>query len=264
MALTFWGWRESIALSGSRRNFLRRIGGFNRTDSKQTFNTQRKSKMNRITKIIGAAALVAVVTTSAALAQGHGQPDGTGLPLVITLTATATVQTNDTSSSNAKTGTLTSKTTTFKFTQADIIATVEGAHSAVPTKSAVLQITPVTIEVVDGTNHYDATPFVTLTFEQDGNSIWTGTTSTNIANGDLVEKYTGKYISGFDFERGNGDFISVGGLATEIYSIAAVSKTGGKAATDTVSTTFAGEGKKGGAKAIVTGVLKATGKGTLQ
>jgi hypothetical protein len=264
MSLTILGRHESIDSSWSGRNFLRRIGRIPSSWFQSISNKQRKFKMKRIVGFIGAAALATLISTSSALAQGNGQPDGTGLPLVITLSAVATVQTNDTSSSNAKTGTLTSKTTTFKFTQADIIATVEGAHAAVPTKSAVLQITPVTIEVVDGTNHYDATPFVTLTFEQDGNSIWTGTTSTNIANGDIVEKYTGKYISGFDFERGNGDFISVGGLATEIYSIGAVSKAGTKAASDTVSASFAGEGRKSGAKAIVTGTLKATGKGTLQ
>lgn len=220
--------------------------------------------MNRIIGIIGVTAMAALVSTSSALAQGNGRPDGTGLPLVITMSATATIQSADTSSDNGKTGTLTSKTSTFKFTQADIISTVEGAHSAVPTKSAQLVITPLTIEVVDGTNHYDATPFVTLTFEQDGNGVWTGTTSTNDASGDLVEKYTGHYVVGFDFDRGNGDFISVGGLATEIYSIAAASKTGVKALSDSVTCNFAGEGKKTGAKASVTGVLKATGKGALQ
>lgn len=220
--------------------------------------------MTRIIKIMAAAALAALMAPSAVQAQGLGRPGGPGLPLVITMSATASIQAPDTSSDNGKTGTLTSTTTTFKFTQADIIATVEAAHAAVPTKSAILQITPVTIEVVDGTNHYDATPFVQLTFEQDGNGVWTGTTSTNNTSGDVAQKYTGHYVVGFDFDRGNGDFISVGGLATEVYSIAAVSKTGGKAASDTVSCTFAGEGKKTGAKASVTGLLKATGKGTLQ
>jgi hypothetical protein len=220
--------------------------------------------MTRTIKIMAAAALAALITPSAVHAQGLGRPDGTGLSLVITMSATATIQSADTASDNGKTGTLTSKTSILKFTQADIINTVEAANAAQPTKSAQLVITPVTIEVLDGTNHYDATPFVTLTFEQDGNGVWTGTTSTNDATGDLTQKYTGHYVVGFDFDRGNGDFISVGGLATEIYSIAAVSKTGGKAATDTVSCNFAGEGKKTGAKASVTGILKATGKGTLQ
>lgn len=219
--------------------------------------------MKRIIGFIGAGVIAAIAAPTAVQAQGKGHPDGTGLPLVITISASATVQAQDSSNDNGKTTTFTSKVTSFKFTQADIIQTVEEANLGTPTKNAQLIITPVAIQVIDGTNTYDASHFVTLTFDPNANGIWVGTDSTNDVTGDEIQKYVGRYIVGFDFTPGNGDFVSVGGLATETYSIGAPGKSGGKPASDSVSVTFAGEGKRNGAKGVLTGTLKATAKGTI-
>jgi hypothetical protein len=218
--------------------------------------------MKRIMGIIGVGVVTALAMPTVVHAQGKGIPGGAGLPLTINLAATVTLQSADTVNDNGKTTAVTSKTTTVKFTQADIIKTVEQANLATPTKNAILQVGRGIIRVIDGTNTFDASHFVSITFDPDDNGVWTGNDSTNDVTGDETQSYTGHYVIGFDFERGGGDFISAAGLATEVYSIGPKNKAGTKALSDSVSVTFAGEGQTSGANGSVIGTLKSSAKGT--
>jgi hypothetical protein len=219
--------------------------------------------MNRIIGIIGVGVIAAITATTTMNAQGTARPDRSDLPLVVTLSAVVTVQVDDTTNNNGKTGVLTSQTTQLKFTTADIINTVEGANFATPTKNAKLVVSTAGVQVLDGTNTYDASDFVTITFDPEENGVWVGTDSTSNTTLDETVKYTGHYLVGFDFDRGNGDVISVGGLATETYSLGKKSKSGAKPISDSVSVTFVGTGVKTGAHATVAGSLKASTKTNL-
>jgi len=220
--------------------------------------------MTRTLGIIGVGAMLALAAPTAVHAQGNGTPNGTGLQLVITLTGTGTVQAPDSEKDNGKTDTVTSKTTTKKFSTADIIQAVEDSNGATPTKNAQLVYDNGTVEVIDGANTYDASSFVTITLDPNGHSVWTGTDSTDDNSSVETQNYKGSYVFTFVFDKGDGLVVSVGGLATETYSIGKPNKNGGQPAADTISVKFVGDVvSSDGVNGSVTGTLKASGKGTL-
>jgi hypothetical protein len=259
--LTFFSQYESICVESAAKGISYHLGRNSARWSNHNSNTERNPNMTQIKGIIGMGAIALATVT--AHAQGVAKPAGSLLPLTITIAATATLQGNDAFSDNGKTATTTSKVTTLKFTQTDIINVVESNFSATPTKEARLVYDNGAINIIDGANTYDASDFVTLTLDPNEHGVWSGTHSTNDVTLAESQKYSGKYVITFVFDQGDGNSVSVSGLAAEKYAIG-FPKNNVSAASDTVSLSFAGDGQNSGANGVLLGKLKATAKGSLQ
>jgi len=217
--------------------------------------------MTRTLGIIGVGAILALAVPTAVHAQGNGAPNGTGTQLVVTLTGTGAIQVADSEKDNGKTDTITSKTTTKKFSTTDLIQAVEGS-GVTPTKNAKLVYDNGNVAVIDGANTYDASGIVTISLDPDGQGVWTGTDSTDDNSGAETQSYTGSYLFTLIFDKGDGLTVMVVGLAKETYTIGKPYKNGDQPTSDTISVKLIGEATTSdGFNGSITGTLKASGKG---